>query len=60
MFTYPTKALIVSILGTLMNKVKFSLASARKNKGLGQKLGPVIALMAEQLLPAHIASNRAD
>lgn len=52
-----TKPLIISIVGPLMNKVKLSVQSAKKNKELGKKLLPTIELISEQLLPHYLAEN---
>ena len=52
-----TKPLIVSIVGLLMNKVKLSMRSAKKNKLLADKLETTIALLSEQLLPHFIQQN---
>lgn len=46
-----TKPLVISIVGPLMNKVKMSMRSAKKNKQLADKLSGTINLLAEQLLP---------
>lgn len=50
-------ALVQSICGPLANKVKFSAMYARKNKKLGEGMGPTIDLLFEQLLPQFCASN---
>jgi len=52
-----TKPLIVSIVGLLMNKVKLSMMSAKKNKELASKLESTINLLSEQLLPHFIQKN---
>ena len=52
-----TKPLIVSIVGMLMNKVKLSMQSAKKNKLLAEKLETTIQLLSEQLLPHFIQQN---
>ncbi len=52
-----TKPLIISIVGPLMNKVKLSIQSAKKNTELGKKLLPTINLIAEQLIPFYLAAN---
>ena len=51
------KPLIISIVGPLMNKVKLSMLSAKKNTKLAAKLKPTIELLAEQLLPHFLAEN---
>ena len=51
------KPLIVSIVGLLMNKVKLSMKSAKKNKLLAEKLDTTIYLLSEQLLPHFIQQN---
>ena len=55
-----TRPLIISVVGPLMNKVKMSMASARKNKTLAGKLAGTINLVAEQLLPHYLAANCND
>ena len=52
-----TKPLIVSVVGLLMNKVKLSMQSAKKNKHLAEKLETTIQLLSEQLLPHFIQQN---
>ena len=52
-----TKPLIISIIGPLMNKVKLSIQSAKKNRELGKKLLPTINLVSEQLIPHYLAEN---
>jgi hypothetical protein len=52
-----TKPLIVSVVGLLMNKVKLSMQSAKKNKELASKLESTINLVSEQLLPHFIQKN---
>ena len=42
------------MVGCLMNKVKLSMKSARKNKLLAEKLETTIQLLAEQLLPHFV------
>lgn len=51
------KPLIVSMCGMLMNKVKFCMRYANKNKKLAEALSSTIALIAEQLLPHFCAEN---
>ena len=51
------KPLIISIVGPLMNKVKLSMLSAKKNTKLAEKLKPTIELLAEQLLPHFLSEN---
>lgn len=53
-----TKPLIISIVGPLMNKVKLSMLSAKKNTKLAAKLKPTIELLAEQLLPHFLSENQ--
>ena len=48
---------MVSMLGPLSNKIKLTMESARKNKGLVEKLRPLIQLLTEQLLPHFISEN---
>ncbi len=50
-------ALILSMCGPLANKVKLSALYARKNKRMGEVMGPTFNLIFEQLLPAYCASN---
>ena len=50
-------ALVQSICGPLANKVKFAALYARKNKKLGESMGPTIDLIFEQLLPNFCAAN---
>lgn len=50
-------ALVQSICGPLANKVKFAALYARKNKRLGESMGPTIDLLFEQLLPHFCANN---
>lgn len=50
-------ALVQSICGPLANKVKFAALYARKNKKLGESMGPTIDLLFEQLLPNFCATN---
>ena len=52
-----TKPLIVSVVGLLMNKVKLSMQSAKKNKELASKLESTVNLLSEQLLPHFIQKN---
>jgi len=52
------KPLIVSMCGLLMNKVKFCMRYANKNKKLADALSNTIALIAEQLLPHFCAENQ--
>lgn len=52
-----TKPLIISIVGPLMNKVKLSMLSAKKNTKLAAKLKPTIEILAEQLLPHFLSEN---
>ena len=51
-------ALIISISGPLINKIKCSLLYALKNKNLGQGLMTTICLLGEQLLPKYCSHNR--
>ena len=53
-----TKPLIISVVGPLMNKVKLSMLSAKKNTKLALKLKPTIDLLAEQLLPQWLSENQ--
>jgi hypothetical protein len=46
-----TTALVQSICSTLANKAKYCALYARKNKKLGEALGPTLDLLFEQLLP---------
>ena len=52
-----TKPLIISIVGPLMNKVKLSMLSAKKNQQLAKKLEGTVNLLAEQLLPHWLSEN---
>ena len=52
-----TKPLIISIIGPLMNKVKLSIQSAKKNRELGKKLLPTVNLISEQLIPHYLSEN---
>ena len=52
-----TKPLILSVVGPLMNKVKLSMISAKKNQLLAGKLQGTINLVAEQLLPHWLSEN---
>jgi hypothetical protein len=45
--------------GPIINKIKFCILYAKKNKNLGQKLLPTINLIGEQLLPNYL-DKRAD
>ena len=47
--------MIISTVGPLMNKVKLSMLSAKKNRDLAQKLASTIDVLAEQLLPFYLA-----
>lgn len=51
------KPLVISIMGPLMNKVKMSIHSAKKNKKLAEKLAGTINLLSEQLLPHYLSEN---
>jgi len=55
--TPSTKPLIISIVGPLMNKVKMSMFSAKKNRLLAGKLQSTIDVLAEQLLPHYLAGS---
>ncbi len=46
-------ALIVSMSGPLVNKIKCCMLYALKNKNLGQALSTTICLLGEQLLPKY-------
>jgi len=48
------KPLVVSACGPVMNKVKFCLLNAKKNRGLAEKLSKTIFLLGEQLLPHYL------
>lgn len=52
-----TKPLVISIVGPLMNKVKMSMHSAKKNKNLAKSLAGTINVLAEQLLPHYLSEN---
>ena len=55
-----TAPLIFSIVGALMNKVKLSMLSAKKNQQLARKLAGTMNLLAEQLLPHFLAENKSN
>jgi len=52
-----SKALIISMVGPLMNKVKMSMLAARKNRSLATKLQSTIDVLGEQLLPHYLTAN---
>ena len=54
------KPLIISIVGPLMNKVKLSMLSAKKNRQLADKLKNTINLLSEQLLPFWLSEMRGN
>jgi len=49
-----SKALIISMVGPLMNKVKMSMVGARKNRVLATKLQGTVDVLGEQLLPHYL------
>ncbi len=51
------KPLVISIVGPLMNKVKMSMQSAKKNQELAKKLSGTVNVLAEQLLPHFLSQN---
>lgn len=51
-------ALILSISGPLVNKIKCSVLYAKKNKQLGLTLMPTICLLGEQILPKFCSQNK--
>lgn len=53
-------ALSTSICGPLANKVKLAALHARKNKKLGELMGPTFNLLFEQLLPHYIHKNEGN
>ena len=55
-----SKSLAISIVGLLMNKVKLSVISARKNTMLAEKLTTTIQLLSEQLIPHFIKENKSN
>ena len=55
-----TTPLIYSVVGPLMNKVKLSMLSAKKNQQLARKLAGTMNLLAEQLLPHFLAENKGN
>ena len=55
--TGQAKPLIISMVGPLMNKVKMSMLSAKKNQKLAEKLAGTVNAIAEQLLPHYLAGN---
>ena len=52
-----SKALIISMVGPLMNKIKMSMSAARKNVQLAQKLQSTIDMLGEQLLPHYLTEG---
>ena len=52
-----SKALIISMVGPLMNKVKMSILGARKNCQLALKLSSTIDMLGEQLLPHYLTDG---
>ena len=52
-----SKALIISMVGPLMNKVKMSMLAARKNRQLATKLQSTIDVLGEQLLPHYLTEG---
>ena len=54
------QALIMSMCGPLMNKIKSCMLYARKNKVLAQKLQSTIELLGEQLLPQFCKNKEGD
>ena len=52
-----SKALIISMVGPLMNKVKMSMLAARKNRLLATKLQSTVDVLGEQLLPHYLTDG---
>ena len=44
----------MSMVGPIMNKVKFCMLNSRKNTKLAEKLAPTVNFLAEQLLPNYL------
>ena len=50
--------LIMSMVGPIMNKVKFCMTNSRKNTNLAHKLAPTVNFLAEQLLPEYVMEHK--
>ena len=57
MSTLLISTLCQSMCGPLANKVKLSMANARKNKKLGETMCPIINILFEQLIPFYCEKN---
>ena len=51
-------ALIVSISGPLLNKIKYTMHYSLKNKQLAKSLATTVALLGEQLLPKFCSQHK--
>lgn len=52
--------LIMSMVGPIMNKVKFCMLNSRKNTKLAEKIAPTVNFLAEQLLPQYLMAQKDD